>query len=339
MSDVCLDLDVEISGSSKPEAWSFSHVLVDWLTIRQPNDGSFAPFEDGAVWFESSDGEIRRVPRAGKLEGSFDSRASLRITADSLELSFNPSRWNRADNVFGCSFERALAVANGLLRSVDRPPLTVGGFFGFVVTRLDVTVNLATGGRGELDAYLRFLRRQTLPRMSTFYRPGSVTFSNKSKRVVVYDKASEMRAHGLSSDREAVADWCEQVGLARVELRLHREFLRRNGLRRAVDLSHARLVDVLRKEVVSMPTECTEEVLDKLTEGELGSLLAWQRGFDVRKLVSHATFYRRKKAIKAKTGYDIGADAPVRLEPKPVSFEVREALPPDWYELPDVKEA
>ena len=54
--------------------------------------------------------------------------------------------------------------------------------------------------------------------------------------------------------------------------------------------------------------------------------------------MSRNTFYAHRKAILSKTGFDIGAEAPVRFEPKSVVFTTKAAVPPDWYDLPDVKE-
>ena len=351
--------DLSIAALAAPvpgSAWCFDHAFVDWLTIRQPNDGRYASVNDGHVVRISSDGEVEfSTAISVEVAGSFDSSARFRVTPEFVELSFNPSRFDRADNLFGYSFEDCLVVCNRVLARFDLPPLVASGHrvfnrwdnrlkrfcsvpLCFSVTRLDVTLNVQTGSAGRLAAYLRFLRRQTLPRRKTRAFGSTVVFGQKGSSLTVYDKASEMRSHGVDSSRARVADWCESVGLARVELRLNRDFLKRKNLRFASDLSHGVLVDCLCKEVASMPTDSFEEDVSLLSGKELGSLCMWKSGFDVREKLSRSTFFRHKKAIFEATGYDISAEPPLRFEAKHEAFSTEAAVPPDWYELPDVKE-
>lgn len=326
----------------QPEGWNLDAVFVDWLTIRQPNDGRYAPINDGCVIRLDATGEVvYETAITLKVEGSFDSSVRLRVTPEFLEISGNPSRFNREHNLLGFRFEEAIEVFNRVLSSFDLPPLmesskrriarnrvawdsgisSIVDEVGYVVLRADVTLNVDTGSRGNLAAYLRFLRRQTLARKRTSAIEGTIYFKAKSYHVKVYDKASELRKHGLFGSREAVADWCEEQGIARVEVQLNREYLRRNGLRSG--LTHEKLVDVFQKEVSLLPKACEEVDVSLLTNGELGILMSWRSGYCVRDLWAKSAFYRYRKSILQKVGYDIGAEPPLRFEEKRVVFNTR----------------
>lgn len=326
----------------QPEGWNLDAVFVDWLTIRQPNNGRYPLINNGMVIRLDRTGEVVcETAITVKVPGSFDSSVRLRVTPEFLEISGNPSRFDKEHNLLGYRFEDAIEVFNRVLSSFDLPPLVESGRrrilrnrvvwdsgissasddFGFAVLRCDVTLNVDTGSSGNLAAYLRFLRRQTLARKRTSSFDGTIYFKAKSYHLKVYDKASEMRKHGLFGNRGAVADWCEAQGIARVEVQLNREYLRRNDLR--YGLTHEKLVDVFAKEVSLLPKVCEEVDLDLLTMGELGVFMSWRGGFNVRERLPTATFYRYRKAIREKVGYDVGAEPPLRFEEKRVVFKTR----------------
>lgn len=317
-------------------AWTYAHALVDWITVRVPNaDGRFPHVWSGVTVRSDRDGVAIWEKYDGVwCEGSHESRAFLRCDGTSLVLSFNPSRWNRTDNVFGCSWPEAMSVANALLVSRGFPAWDSGAYFGAVLTRVDVTVNAFAGSWGEASAYLRFLRHGTLPRSRTSTRGSSVYFKQGDgyRSLKVYDKGAELSAHGsLSLD---VARWATDVGLVRVESTLGRDFLRAQGLREVSRVSHDKLVKVAKLHTEALPKVCNEADVSGLTALELGALRMWQAGDLVRSCLSRAQFFRLKKSIRAKTGFDIGAEAPLKFSPRQ-RVVLREAEPPDWYLMPD----
>lgn len=326
--------------SSSPEfvsvaPWSRSAVFVDWLKVRVPNSGQYSGFSQACTLGIDEHGEIEWMsPASTKFEGSFSTRARVRVHPDFLEIDFNPSRFFRDDNLFGYTVEQCLEVVDELLAAVDRPPLDrVQATF----SRLDLTANVVTGSAGALEAYIRFAMRQKMPRMTTRGFDGMVVYRNKSKSISVYEKHREMLEHGVSSEhRERLVEFLKAQGVARVELRLGNHFLRRNNLRRVALVTQERLEELFMKEVDQMPKESDEDVTDTLTESELGSLLAWQRGYDVKKLVSKNTYYKRRKAIKEKTGYDIGGESPLVFKQKSPKIRTYTLEMPGWYELPPV---
>lgn len=324
------------AGEAPVGGWTYAHALVDWLTVRVPNAfGRFPLLCDGATVAFDAAGVMRWERFAPVFaEGSHDSKAYLRSDRRELSLSFNPSRWDRADNVFGCSWPEAVGVADRVLARFGFPSLLSSGCSGAVITRLDVTVNVFAGSWGEASAYLRFLRHQTMPRASTTCKGSSVYFKQGDgyRSLKVYDKGAELSAHGsLSVD---VARWATDLGLIRVESTLGRDFLRAQNLREVSRMSHDKLVKVAKLHTEALPKECNEADVSGLSYYELGVLRMWQAGDLVREVIPRATFYKLRRKVLDKTGFDIGAEAPLKFSPRE-RVVLREAEPPDWYLMPD----
>lgn len=319
--------------------WDYSHVFIDWLKIREPNTTDMPPLNDGAIVKLDEYGEIVYLTHTTKsIEGSYSTIARIRVTESFREIDFNPSRFGRPDNLFGYRLPDAIRVVNQFLKSLNQPPLTSEYRF----SRLDVTLNIATGSPGNLAAYLRDLRKRTLPRMKTRSYEGSVIYKSKSKSITVYAKHLEMRNHKSTymderPYREQIASDCELNGVARIELRLGRLWLNRNNLNK-VEL-HSELVDLFKREVIKMQKEANEEATDMLTPTELGTLLMWQSGYYVKDMLAKNTYYTRRNSIRQKTGYDIGAEPPLKFVPKKNTYTTRSYVPPSWYKMPKVIEA
>ena len=328
--------------------WDFSQVFVDWLHIRQPNDGRYQAINDGHVIRVDRDGAIvYETSLSVDVEGSFDSSLRLRVTPEFVEISGNPARFDREHNVLGFSFEDSVSVYNRVLSRFDLPPLVdssrrrvvrqdrggdagLSGFsqeLGFRVLRVDATLNICVGR--WLDGYLRKLKFFALPRRKTQVLQNTVYFRSKWLVVKFYRKGPELRDHGLFGCRQALADWCDDVGLGRVEVRFNREYLKRCDLR--MGLTHAKLVEAFCKEVRSLPRTFEDVDVSELSANELGTLLMWSRGFDVRSMMSRNTWFARKRRIKQVCGFDIGSEAPIRFEQKRERIVTRT---PDLSEYP-----
>jgi len=328
----------------------FERAFVDWLSIREPNEGQFEPLNDGYVISIDSDGVERfTTSKSLDVEGSFSSCCRVRVTDREREISFNPSRWNRADNLFGLRFEQAVERANDVLASFGQPPLAAGecvqlsdgsfGYTGAIVTRVDVTANILTGNAPSLADYFWHVTGLKFDRVETRRKRNTVYFGSDSRKRIVkmYLKHVELRSNN-SADPEyvrAVAEWCESVGLARLEVRYGRDWLRLNGLRALGNISHVALVEQFEKDVSPMLQEFDELNLDALTTLQKGIFAMYLNGFDIREEVSKSAFYRHRKAIKAATGYDINNRNVSRLEAKPRKIVLREAEPPEWYRMPE----
>jgi len=319
--------------SQNPE-WQFDAVFIDWLTIREENHGQFPSLETGLLIKLDEHGElVFQTSLVKDVAGSYSSNARIRVTDRYREISFNPSRFGRPDNLQGYRYEAAIRAVERFLTSIDQPPLAAD----FRLNRVDLTLNISTGSPGNLEAYLRSLRKIRLPRSKTRTFEGSVIHKQKHKSITTYAKHLEMRTHKTAKlehgeYREKLADHCEKNGVARVELRLGRRWLIRHGLRQPT--THQQLVEVFKNEVQQMTKKVFEDNVESLTGSELGTLLIWQSGFYPREKMSKNTFYQRRNAIRKKTGYDIGAEPPIRFKPKTKGFVTKTYYPPDWYIMP-----
>jgi hypothetical protein len=324
------------------------HCLIDWLSIKENNVGfpilndgrSIHLDKNGAILFESA--------KRFRHEGSHSSAVIVRVTEEQREISFSPSRFNRLDNVFGVTFEEALDAVNDVWRQLEQPPMAAPvwrsaalkqGYVGPVITRLDATLNVATGNPEEAERYLRALAATKLDRRKTRRDRGTLYWGKSAvKRIIkAYNKAVELRDHASKRDDpkeiEPIAKWCEKVGLVRLEVRYGRDWLREKGWRDLGAVTHKAITAQLEKDLAPMLNDVAAEDIAKLTRMELGTLAIWLRGYDVREGISQATFYRHRRAIKRKTGYDIATDI-LCLEAKPQPFKLTYPGPPAWYEMP-----
>jgi hypothetical protein len=307
---------------------------VDWLTIRQPNFGDWNPVNDGRVLFLDADGEaVADSPRPLSVLGSFESKARVLVRDDFAEISFNPSRWDRPDNVFGLGWSEAVEVAQDVMAGVAGRRFSGAA----LLTRLDVCRNFAVGSRSNVDEYLAALARMTISRCSTA-RKGSTVYFRQGRRNRLrkaYCKAREVLAHLPPSDyRSRLADWLDSIGLLRLEVSFGRDVIRRYGWRRVREVKEVDIVTEFEKSIEDMQLEVDPQDLDKLSRSEAGSLLLFLHGYDVRAQVHRNTFYAHRRRIKEVTGYDIGADNITRLPVKPKVIVLRpltDADAPDWY--------
>lgn len=328
----------------------FSGAFIDWLSIREPNTGQFEPLNDGYVIVLDSEGVERfTTERSLQVDGSFDSSCRVRVTQTEREISFNPSRWNREDNLFGVDFAEAVARANQVFESFGQPAVSPGvrndladgsvTYSGAVLTRVDVTMNLITGSASALADYFWYLSGLKLNFVETRRKRNTVYYGQDSRKRVIktYLKHLELQAHKSKGSEyvRALAEWCEAVGLARLEVRYGRDFLRANALRALGSVSHSALVRQFAEDIEPMLKEFDQLDLSELSASQKGVLMLYLNGFDLRKEFSQAQFYRYRRKLKEVTGYDIANDNVTRVEPKPRKIVLEAASPPDWYEMPE----
>jgi hypothetical protein len=135
-------------------------VFIDWLKVFQdhgecPVVGSVRRYE-----WDLETGELRWDAVVGmQSKGSYDTGLYVRSDGQRVEVSGNPSKWCRLDNLIGVeTMAEALEVFNSVLRRVGVPEFelqalvsTVGEFGGErlrkgpVITGAHVTRNLVCG--------------------------------------------------------------------------------------------------------------------------------------------------------------------------------------------------
>ena len=292
---------------------------IDWLTIRQPNNGQFRPINDGKVVRLDAEGnQLWATAKHLSVEGSHSTNAQVRVTEDLAELSFNPARWNRAHNVRPIGWDDALEIANDLMTKIAGAPFTAGRiahnregqkvYSGAHVTRVDVCKNMSTGSPEKAKALIRQLCATKLPNVKTSRKGSTVYFGQSSKRRTrkAYVKGDEIRANNAS--KKAVAAECDKLGLVRMEVKLKSDWLRENGMRAIQSITQEKVEEAVMPQIREMEIDTPEENLEHLTATEIGVLSMWKAGHDPRDYYKHSAFYKHRKNIKEKTGYDIADD-------------------------------
>jgi hypothetical protein len=152
---------------------------VDWLAVYQEHAESL-PIRASTVilYIDPATGEVTgRAVKGYQHEGSFDTAVRVRCDGRKVEVSGNPSRYGRPDNVFGfLSVLDALEVYNRILRELglpefssdDRPYIAPREFQrsegfaydGAILTRVDFAANYSTGSLKDSRLFMRWLGGQ-----------------------------------------------------------------------------------------------------------------------------------------------------------------------------------
>ncbi len=249
---------------------------------------------------------LRESPNKMHIEGSYSSKLTIRCDGMSVTVTGNPSRWHRADNLFGfTTFDECIQVYNTILREHGLPPFTkctqiawVQGedgkrarrmTDGAVFTRVDWTRNLSVG-KGNEVAFLRALAGQSMGRgkRPNLYPNGHTVDWGKGSSYwyqKVYNKAEDLRISlrkrqkgALTADEvkylKRLITYCDDQGIIRDEREFKRSFLDRKNLRYyglTQEIAfREHLNDVERMiERLEMSTADIETIADQLIEREI----------------------------------------------------------------------
>lgn len=242
-------------------------MFIDWMTIYQDYEQKL-PVVSGERYFiqDTITGEIVRDKQCPIVhEGSFSTSIKIRISDNRLEVSGNPSRFNRLDNFEGFkTLSDCIDVYNRVLSGLGLPLFTkctrtwlgksnAKGKFpivsdGACFKEIHLTSN-QENGKGRAVTVIRALSTQkyknSIPNL--FTDNNSVTWSSKLGncrllRPIVYNKGYELELHLLpkikkmfGTDSEEflyvknLITYCHQNGITRHELNLKSEWLSRNS--------------------------------------------------------------------------------------------------------------
>lgn len=350
----------------------------DWLTIYQRHFRDDLPkIADGAVMRIDKDGEVETVTlKKSRIEGSFETAVFVRCDGQTVFFDGNVSKWGRPDNVFGYSFTECLQIINKLLIKLGLPPFTEGDKYftnvkgeprtcwtGAIVTRFDMTCNYAVGSKEDAYAYMRHLGTQQASRLKTgVYGDGeTVEFGRGSRNYYLkaYLKGPELRRHaGKVQDAEGIengtvnayekgivnpyvlrlADWCDAVGLIRVELEFKTTKLHRIGCHylggfdmKQLEIEFDRITEVMSR------GSAEADDFSLLPKAVLSTYRMWQAGDDITSKISRATFYRHRRELLV-MGVDIAIKSNVvQMKPRTRVIKLGPVSMPDWYELPPIE--
>ena len=243
---------------------------------------------------------------------------------------------------------------------------------GAIVTRMDLTENHMTGSASNAYHFMQHLQSQQASRLKTgTYGDGeTVDFGRGSRRLYfkAYLKGPELRRHikkenkgftpvlgvdnidkasssdlrqyfterGLNQYTLDLADWCDSVGLVRVEMTFKSTILHSMGCNYlgALDMKQLEAVFTDRCSIFTRAVADVNEITD-LPRPVLSTYRMWAAGDDVITKVSRATFYRHRKELLP-YGVDIAIKSNViSLKTKTRVIKLGPASMPDWYDLPN----
>lgn len=319
-------------------------IFVDWITASQHHSEGGLPVVTGGCLVHYDASGLPRFERncAASVPGSF--ATSVRVGCDGFRVSIsgNVGRFGRADNLFNHGWAGTVERCNRILALCGLPPFSAsrvlpGGQVrrGAVVSRVDVTCNFKTGSESQARSVVRWLASRSVARMKRgFAGDESVWWANTRHMLKAYLKHVEMVKHGASAS-DAVVQWCQSLGVLRVEIELKRRLLGELGLNDLENIDDDKLAALFESETSILRTVDRSDdvdIIDAIPQRSRAYASAWLAGQDVRPLCSRATLFRHARVLRA-FGLDI-------LEPRSVTaFPVRirvvdlEALSaPDWYE-------
>lgn len=247
-------------------------MFFDWLSCYQDYDYELPVIsDDGYAHFDFIEGDFGKIRQSRvKHEGSFSTSITVHVQGNRIVIEGNPSRFNRLDNLFGFSnLDDCFIVYNSILSSLGLPSLTKCTFVSFqefkkkdgtvslkplvngaVITRLDITSNMAVGSGGCVAAYLKALSMMPYRRSrGHLYADGhtcdwkSILGHARELYPSVYNKAHEYALHLLpqvkrtfgetSPEFEYVANlikYCSENGVTRHELKIKSPYLNKHNL-------------------------------------------------------------------------------------------------------------
>lgn len=316
------------------------------------------------------DGEVETVTlKKERIDGSHETAVFIRCDGSTVWFDGNVSKFGRPDNVFGYTFSECLQIINGILARHGLPPFTHGDRFvtnfkgeprtiwtGARVTRVDITANFSTGSKENATAYMRHLQSQQASRLKTgTYGDGeTVDFGRGSRYLYIkaYTKGPELRRHikRLESDTLekgpfnpfvfVLADWCDSVGLVRVEFTFKATKLHDMGCSYLGAFDMRLLENEFKKrfEVFSRGESTEVDDMTSLPKHILATYRMWAAGDDLVSKMSKATFYKHRKLLLP-FGVDISIKSNVvSFKPKVRVIQLGPVSVPDWYELPKIEE-
>lgn len=333
---------------------SLSDCFIDWISIHQKHGG--LPDLNGGYFMELDADDIEKWKTAKhmQLAGSHSTSLLVRSFAGQVELRGNVGRWCRSDNVFNLDFDSTIRRANQVIGCFDLPSFCDDGDYwedkdghicsnGAAVTRLDITRNYSTGSPADAERFMAWLDGQSLPYIRRGRRVGSTTVqwgSNTGRyKLIAYNKAQEMLDHAKNEEHRdeikasKIFQYCNDLGLVRVELKLGRQELQDKGLRFLGDITMEKLKNLFDEKIAFLHQSA---VPDDLTLADLPQHLrltyrAYMSGVDVTQILTRMTLSRHAKALRS-YGVDIlSAPNVEHLKTKVRTITIQALEAPDWY--------
>lgn len=302
----------------------FASVCCDWMTFRHEYAEPVEPRESGRIMKISADGEIEWETAQWEQIKCASSDTSIRVRCDGKTLKgmANIGRFQQPDNRqgltvmqcverwaevlgalgfnvegFGTRFNRKVGEGAGETLTGESKILEAGTF----LTRIDLAGNFEVSDYSALSSAMMVRRiGQKLP-MAGKYGP---TWGYDSKRsnwwkAKLYDKTAELEGKRRSAGGAT---------LARFEVQLGAEYLKREGLDRAIKWRGQDMAQVIYGKFADSVFRDSLSVQDwtVLPARLRGYVLIWRDGGDVRQQFKSLGGYYKARAKLMEYGIDIG---------------------------------
>jgi len=295
------------------------YIFCDWLTAKQTH-AKHPPLYGGETQFINAEtGEIKKSLNFKSHQGLYNSNLQIRSDGETVEVSGNPSRFDRQNNVHGLNLDQAKTKINDVLLNLGLPIFTDGitlntqsenpHYTGAKITRIDMTTNLKFGNPTNQRHYQMWLQSQTFPRLDRQSWDNLNVYFGKasdSRTFRIYDKAR----HIIENDGDKkLASALAQAGVLRYEWE-YRKFLKLKGY----DLWHKATQKNLSKQFLQDIKPMTKRLkkidLEELPSAVLKTYLIYEAGINPRDHVGKNQYWDHKKILKG-YGIDI-ADQKIR---------------------------
>ncbi len=346
--------------------------MIDWLSVSQNHVEPHEPFgADLVLHTDPETGEVTREHIVGfQHQGSFDTSLRIRSDGHRVEVSGNPSRFNREDNLFGfTAMADCMQLYNELLASLGLPLFTKGTaddvwdnaktghaqiLEGCHFSRVDLAWNYETGSDRNADLALRALsacsRRGKAPKVepSGMVHWGSADYA----RAKYYNKGRELKAHGNKKAvktlyRDNIREYCQHHGIVRFEVGLGRKLLHEKKMNGWVLWNDETASELARKydraNDMQASTTSYQEIAAELEKYDLPrtralraqhAAMAWLAGEDLRQSMSKSAFYR-VAADLSMVGLDVKIPCNIQsLAVQVRTVDLRPSQAPAWYQHP-----
>ncbi len=331
-----------------------NNIFCDFLTVSQEHLTPHTPLYSGKnVYTDTETGEHTISYKFKSIDGYHLSNLQILSNGTKVQFSGNISRFNRSENFQGLNLDDCKKSINLLLISLGLPPFTNGEtqqaqgkknqsiiYTGAVISRNDMTLNLATGSPEKRDLYLDYLQTQTHKTLPKLLWEKNTYFGKQSdsRTIRIYDKAKHLRDVVLPKSDEPeyikqLADTLDRNGVIRIETEYHR-YLRTADLRYWHNATHKNMCHYFKQDLNIMTKKIIAKDFDGIDMPYLGTLLAYMSGVDIRKKISPRTFTTHKKYLQ-QFGYDISNKNIHALKPKHKTIILTVAEVPDFYKYPD----
>lgn len=322
-------------------------IFCDFVTVSQTHDKPHEPYNDGFKTVERLGEPTRRVALTKSLRGDHGSNLQIASDGRTVRVSGNPGRWNRSENLYAPDLDQTKNLINSILVSQNLPPFTGGEtislpsdhsevYNGATFSRIDMTANIQTGSASNRTAFLQHQQTQEFPRLTKHLTGLNMYYGKESetRTILIYDKGLHLEKEVLKKTDEKkyiqrLINYCNDKGIIRFEARYSR-FLRKINARKWDQATQKKLGDQCLKDMEIMTKKIESPDYDGIPNAVLGTLTMYMAGINVKKRLSHQTYYKHRKILLG-FGYDISNQNTSLISPKVKIITLEPAEVPDFY--------